>query len=153
MRVKANECKYIVGDIFGAMVMNSYDQWASESAGDQTFHKGQIYTVKNILYKKWTLQCDSLTSVQHITTGLDKLPQFREDTDEDFYVLSRYPFANCLFCGGAGPETVVDLQFDGPSPREYATDERLTFAGKLKLNSDDIYQMNYIIKGAREHTP
>ena len=75
------------------------------------------------------------------------------DTDEDFYVLSRYPFANCFFCGGAGPETVVDLQFDGPSPREYTTDERLTFAGKLKLNSDDIYQMNYIIKGAREYTP
>jgi len=74
------------------------------------------------------------------------------DTDEDFYVLSRYPFANCFFCGGAGPETVVDLQFDGPAPREYATDERLTFAGKLKLNADDIYQMNYIIKGAHEYT-
>ena len=39
------------------------------------------------------------------------------------------------------------------APREYATDERLTFAGKLKLNADDIYQMNYIIKGAREYTP
>ena len=75
------------------------------------------------------------------------------DTDEDFYVLSRYPFANCFFCGGAGPETVVDLQFDGGAPREYATDERLTFAGNLLLNADDIYQMNYIIKSAHEHTP
>ena len=26
------------------------------------------------------------------------------DLDEDFYVLSRYPFANCFFCGGAGPK-------------------------------------------------
>ena len=75
------------------------------------------------------------------------------DIDEDFYVLSRYPFANCFFCGGAGPETVVDLQFKGHSPREYATDERLTFAGELKLNSDDVYQMNYIIVGAAEYTP
>lgn len=74
------------------------------------------------------------------------------DIDEDFYVLSRYPFANCFFCGGAGPETVVDLQFTGHSPREYATDERLTFAGELKLNSDDVYQMNYIIVGAHEFT-
>ena len=24
------------------------------------------------------------------------------DYDENFYVLSRYPFANCFFCGGAG---------------------------------------------------
>ena len=75
------------------------------------------------------------------------------DTDEDFYVLSRYPFANCFFCGGAGPETVVDLQFPNKAPREYVTDERLTFAGTLKLNADDIYQMNYIIKDAVEYTP
>ena len=75
------------------------------------------------------------------------------DTDEDFYVLSRYPFANCFFCGGAGPETVVDLQFPNKAPREYVTDERLTFAGTLKLNADDIYQMNYIIKDAIEYTP
>jgi len=75
------------------------------------------------------------------------------DVDEDFYVLSRYPFANCFFCGGAGPETVVDLQFPGRVPREYVTDERLTFAGTLKLNADDIYQMNYIITDAVEFTP
>ena len=74
------------------------------------------------------------------------------DTDEDFYVLSRYPFANCFFCGGAGPETVVDLQFPNKAPREYVTDERLTFAGTLQLNADDIYQMNYIIKDAVEYT-
>ena len=75
------------------------------------------------------------------------------DIDEDFYVLSRFPFANCFFCGGAGPETVVDLQFPNGAPREYVTDERLTFAGTLKLNADDIYQMNYIIKEAHEYTP
>ncbi len=75
------------------------------------------------------------------------------DTDEDFYVLSRYPFANCFFCGGAGPETVVDLQFPNKAPREYVTDERLTFAGTLQLNADDIYQMNYIIKDVVEYTP
>ena len=74
------------------------------------------------------------------------------DIDEAFYVLSRYPFANCFFCGGAGPETVVDLQFSN-DPREYATDERLTFAGELKLNADDVYLMNYIIVGAHEFTP
>lgn len=75
------------------------------------------------------------------------------DLDEDFYVLSRYPFANCFFCGGAGPESVVDLRFVGKSPRVYQTDERLTFAGKFRLNADDVYQMNYILDGAKEHQP
>ena len=75
------------------------------------------------------------------------------DLDDDFYVLSRYPFANCFFCGGAGPESVIDLRFDGKSPRVYQTDERLTFAGKFRLNADDVYQMNYILDGTVEYTP
>lgn len=74
------------------------------------------------------------------------------DYDEDFYVLSRYPFANCFFCGGAGPESVVDLRFPGKT-RRYETDERLTFKGKFALNANDVYQMNYILEGAVEYKP
>ena len=75
------------------------------------------------------------------------------DIDEDFYVLSRYPSRDCYLpnglCGKAG--TAVDLQFPNKAPREYVTDERLTFAGTLKLNADDIYQMSYILKDAVEY--
>lgn len=74
------------------------------------------------------------------------------DYEENFYVLSRYPFANCFFCGGAGPESVIDLRFRGEH-RVYKTDERLTFKGVFKLNSTDIYQMNYILEGAVEYAP
>ncbi len=74
------------------------------------------------------------------------------DYDEDFYVLSRYPFANCFFCGGAGPESVVDLRFKSKT-RKYETDERLTFKGTFALNADDVYQMNYILEGAEEYKP
>ncbi|MEZ4798813.1 MAG: hypothetical protein R2809_03350 [Flavobacteriales bacterium] len=74
------------------------------------------------------------------------------DYDDNFYVVSRYPYANCYFCGGGGPESVADLRFTGKH-RAYKTDERLTFKGKLKLNADDIYQMNYILEGAMEYVP
>lgn len=74
------------------------------------------------------------------------------DYDDNFYVVSRYPYANCYFCGGGGPESVADLRFKS-SHRQYKTDERLTFKGKLKLNSDDIYQMNYILVDAAEYIP
>ena len=70
------------------------------------------------------------------------------DVEENFYVLSRYPFANCFFCGGAGPESVIDLRFPPWSSKAYELDERLTFRGTLRLNSDDVYQMNYILDGA-----
>jgi len=74
------------------------------------------------------------------------------DYDENFYVISRYPYANCYFCGGGGPESVVDLRFSGKN-RTYKTDERLTFKGRLKLNASDVYQMNYILDGATEYQP
>lgn len=73
------------------------------------------------------------------------------DLEEGFYVLSAFPFAACFFCGGAGPESVVELQFKSSDHRQYQTDERLTFIGKLKLNSDDVYQMNYILQQAEEY--
>jgi hypothetical protein len=74
------------------------------------------------------------------------------DYDENFYVVSRYPYSNCYFCGGGGPESVVDLRFAGKN-RTYKTDERLTFKGKLRLNATDVYQMNYILDGAVEYQP
>lgn len=69
------------------------------------------------------------------------------DVKENLYVLSAFPFAACFFCGGAGPQTVMELAF-AKVPRRYETDERLTFKGKLKLNASDIYKMNYILDGA-----
>ena len=69
------------------------------------------------------------------------------DLDANLYVLSAFPFSACFFCGGAGPETVMTLNFK-KNARKFKTDERLTFQGTLKLNADDIYQMNYILDGA-----
>jgi len=48
------------------------------------------------------------------------------------YALSRNPNAVCFFCGGAGPETVVQLRLS--KIKRYKIDERLTFKGKLQLN-------------------
>ena len=55
-----------------------------------------------------------------------------------------------LLLRGAGP-SVVDLRFSDADHRTYQTDERLTFHGNLRLNADDVYQMNYILEGAEEH--
>lgn len=74
------------------------------------------------------------------------------DYDANFYVVSKYPYANCFFCGGGGPESVVDLRFANKN-RVYKTDERITFKGKMRLNSDDVYEMNYILEGATEYIP
>lgn len=69
------------------------------------------------------------------------------DTDQGAYVVSRFPMAQCFFCGGAGPESIVMLKFKKPV-RRFKTDERRTFRGTFRLNADNIYELNYNLEGA-----
>lgn len=72
------------------------------------------------------------------------------DPDEGYYILSKSPFSSCFFCGAAGPETVVELKMK--SEKDYfRMDELVTMKGILMLNSDDVYQCNYIFKQAKVH--
>jgi len=64
------------------------------------------------------------------------------DVESNYYVLSAFPFANCFFCGGAGPETVIELELK-PGHRRFKTDERLTFKGQFQLNAIDMYSLSY----------
>ncbi len=64
---------------------------------------------------------------------------------KNYFVLSALPFANCFFCGGAGPETVMevflkkDLSF---------TEKRIKVKGKLTINADDPLKLMYILQEA-----
>lgn len=48
------------------------------------------------------------------------------------YVISAYPMQQCFFCGGAGPETVIQLYFKDSPPR-LLTDQYVILKGRLKL--------------------
>lgn len=54
------------------------------------------------------------------------------DVQLQTYVLSAKPMAQCFFCGGAGPETVVQLFFKNAPPR-LLTDQYVILMGRLKL--------------------
>ncbi len=69
------------------------------------------------------------------------------DIVEGYYVLSANPYSQCFFCGQAGPESVMEVQMK----KEYTDlriDQIITYKGKLRLNKDDIYQLNYILEDA-----
>ncbi len=69
------------------------------------------------------------------------------DIVQDYYVLSANPYSSCFFCGQAGPESVMEIQL----VKKYEglrMDQVITFKGKLRLNVDDIYQLNYILEDA-----
>lgn len=56
------------------------------------------------------------------------------------FVFSAFPYNMCFFCGGAGPETVMEVQ--SRNPIEYQA-ESITLKGKLVLNSSDINRLMY----------
>ncbi|MFD2524022.1 DUF3299 domain-containing protein [Emticicia soli] len=66
------------------------------------------------------------------------------DPAENVFVLSAYPMAACFFCGGSGPESIIQLKMK--KPRRFATDEVWTVKGTLKLNADNIEELNYILQ-------
>ncbi|WP_370089035.1 hypothetical protein [Ekhidna sp.] len=67
----------------------------------------------------------------------------QQESDQDYFVLSRFPYASCFFCGAAGPETVVEVYSD----REFRfTDERVRVTGVLRLNDDNPLHLFYILE-------
>ena len=63
---------------------------------------------------------------------------------ENIYVLSAYPMAACFFCGGSGPESIIQLKLK--RPKRFATDEIWAVKGILQLNADNIEELNYILQ-------
>lgn len=62
---------------------------------------------------------------------------------QDYFVLSRFPYQSCFFCGAAGPETVVEVYSD----REVRfTDEKVSVTGMLELNEDDPLHLFFLIR-------
>ena len=66
--------------------------------------------------------------------------------DDEFFLLSKNPRASCFFCGGAGPESVLEIMFS--KKPNFKTDQLVEITGVLILNLDDVDHCNYIIKDA-----
>jgi hypothetical protein len=62
-----------------------------------------------------------------------------------YFILSSLPIAACFFCGGAGPETVMEVFTAEPVE---LTSETIKIRGRLELNPDDPDRMMYILKDA-----
>ncbi len=61
------------------------------------------------------------------------------------FVFSAFPYNMCFFCGGAGPETVMEVT--ASEPVKYST-EAIKIKGILHLNSTDINKLIYSLTDA-----
>ncbi|MBT1704627.1 hypothetical protein [Chryseosolibacter indicus] len=62
-------------------------------------------------------------------------------------VLSKSPYAQCFFCGGAGPESISEIIFASKPPK-FKADQIIKVSGTLKLNDKDINHLNFILENA-----
>jgi len=64
----------------------------------------------------------------------------------EIFLVSQNPMSSCFFCGAAGPETIIEVNFnEKPS---FKTDQIVTITGILELNRDNVDHCNYILKKA-----
>ncbi|MCU0445248.1 MAG: hypothetical protein MUE85_10050 [Microscillaceae bacterium] len=96
-----------------------------------------------IEYPKFSPEVQALAGKEITITGYVIPSDLYEG---DFVVLSAFPVSNCYFCGGAGPESVMEV-YPKNQRRSFAT-EKVTFKGKLKLNANDHTHLIYILQEA-----
>jgi len=60
-----------------------------------------------ILYPTFGAKVAGLKDKEIVLTGY----MIPVDVDANVYVLSANPYSSCFFCGGAGPESVVQIKF------------------------------------------
>lgn len=70
------------------------------------------------------------------------------DVEGDAYIiLSKFPYSQCFFCGGAGPESIAEVIFK-VKPGKFDPDQYIRVKGKLKLNDVDLEHGNFILEEA-----
>ena len=63
------------------------------------------------------------------------------------FIFSAYPYNMCFFCGGAGPETVMEVIATEAVP--YTADP-VTIKGILRLNATDINRLMYALEEVKK---
>jgi hypothetical protein len=96
----------------------------------------------NLYYPEFTPEINDLKGKQVTLEGY-VIPL---ETATDFVVLSRYPYSQCFFCGGAGPESVAAVFFK--KKPNLKLDQYITVSGTLELNGHDIEMFNFILRNA-----
>ncbi len=66
--------------------------------------------------------------------------------DRKEYILSRYHFSECFFCGNGGPETVMELKLK-QEIKKVVLDHPVDFVGTFRLNKTP-YELVFVLEEA-----
>jgi hypothetical protein len=117
-----------------------FDSW-NEFAKTKFEPKYQEKIGEYVFYPSFTQELKNLEGKEIIIEGF-YVPFAPENGN--YIILSKYPMSQCFFCGGGGPESIAEVNFAKGLPK-FQVDDVVTVKGKLKLNSDDLDHMNFIL--------
>lgn len=120
-----------------------FDSW-NEFAKTKFEPKYQEKIGEYVFYPSFTPELKALVGKEIIIEGF-YVPFAPEEGN--YIILSKYPMSQCFFCGGGGPESIAEINFAKGLPK-FQVDDVVTVKGKLKLNSDDLDHMNFILEQA-----
>lgn len=126
---------------YGLIAQNNDPRKIWATLGHVTFNGGNDVLTMNIAPPTYSKEILALEGKEIIIKGYI-IPM---DFGDSYIVISSSPFATCFFCGGAGPETVMEVYLKaGKKPKG----EQITVKGRLKINRGEIEHLTYMLENA-----
>jgi len=119
-------------DTWNAFAKTKFEPKFDEKLGEYLYHPIFPDAIKNMEGKEVVLEGFYVP--------------FAPDGD-DYIIVSKFPMSQCFFCGGGGPESVAEVNF-AKNPGRFQVDDLITVKGKLKLNTNDLDHLNFILTDA-----
>jgi hypothetical protein len=135
--------------IVALLLVASY--WANgQSDGWESFAKTKFVTAYNETAGEYFMTPNFPDALKALVGNEISLEGYYMPIDVDgnaYIILSKFPYSQCFFCGGAGPETIAEVTFKVKQPK-FEADQFIRVKGKLKLNEKDIEHGNFLLVDA-----
>jgi hypothetical protein len=117
-------------DTWNALAKTKFEPKYSEKLGEYVFFPSFPADLKALDGKEVTIEGF------YVPFGPD---------DGNYIILSKYPMSQCFFCGGGGPESIVEVYVPNG---KFQPDDVLNVKGKLKLNAEDPDHLTFMLQSA-----
>lgn len=98
------------------------------------------------LYPTFPAELKAMDGKEIILSGFYIPLDFEDDRT---IIISKFPMAQCFFCGGAGSESVAVAYLQIKPTKRFKTDQIIKVKGILTLNEKDVDELNFIINNAK----
>ncbi len=126
--------------VFAQMKTDMWNEFAKTKFEPKYYEKIGEY----LFYPNFSVELKALVGKEITIEGF-YVPFAPEEGN--YVILSKFPMSQCFFCGGGGPESIVEVTFRDGSTK-FQVDDLINVKGTLKLNTDDAEHVNFIITDA-----